>query len=430
MAKRITSLSKANQIRISKWIKSYVSEHLHNDIDEFTTYCNNLILDEVRCHKECTEKSVVEAYIDAFVEYIEVNDIEMYDSKSMEESIKTVARKSLVMKYTVNHSFNNNIDIYFNDVKREYILHPMNESDKLEFLPENRDIFIKNNLKLVINCAKRYRNLGIPFEDLIQTGNYGLLVAFEKFDKDRANLRTAIMKNIDSSEKTTFTYEDAKRIIEKSFTYDKDLERTIKLLPDVGFSDAESFRQWTMTNVKTAVFASVAFQWIKAYILMELTKMATVVRTPKSSKKNNGLKDLCGDDDVAIEMCSSPVRPPVISLDSVNPHTNDNYHDNQIAGIANETFVTEDNMMGSTDIEQIYKDIIARSLSSLSDINRRIIKKRYGIGYPCALNVADIAESEGIAISKVKTTINECISMMNANMTDNDRETLSEIFEH
>ena len=121
------------------------------------------------------------------------NDVKTYDYDEMTPAVIMKARKSLVVKYTTNHIFNNNIDIYFNEVKREYILHPMNESDSLEFVPENRDIFIKNNLKLVVNCAKRYRGLGLPFEDLIQTGNYGLLVAFEKFDNKQSDEEVATL---------------------------------------------------------------------------------------------------------------------------------------------------------------------------------------------------------------------------------------------
>ena len=33
--------------------------------------------------------------------------------------------------------------------------------------------------------AKRYRGMGLPFEDLIQEGNVGLMRAVEKFDPDR-----------------------------------------------------------------------------------------------------------------------------------------------------------------------------------------------------------------------------------------------------
>ncbi|MDD4954191.1 MAG: sigma-70 family RNA polymerase sigma factor [Candidatus Omnitrophica bacterium] len=41
---------------------------------------------------------------------------------------------------------------------------------------------IRANLRLVINIAKRYMHLGIPFLDLIEEGNIGLMKAVDKYD--------------------------------------------------------------------------------------------------------------------------------------------------------------------------------------------------------------------------------------------------------
>jgi len=45
-----------------------------------------------------------------------------------------------------------------------------------------RKLMIQSNLRLVINIAKRYMRLGIPFLDLIEEGNLGLMKAVDKFD--------------------------------------------------------------------------------------------------------------------------------------------------------------------------------------------------------------------------------------------------------
>ena len=48
-----------------------------------------------------------------------------------------------------------------------------------------RERLILANLRLVVTVAIRYRGLGVPFADLIQDGNMGLMHAVGKFDRSR-----------------------------------------------------------------------------------------------------------------------------------------------------------------------------------------------------------------------------------------------------
>jgi len=58
---------------------------------------------------------------------------------------------------------------------------------QVEAAEEARARFIRANTQLVVSIAKKYRGHGVPFLDLIQEGNLGLMKAVQKFDYRRGN---------------------------------------------------------------------------------------------------------------------------------------------------------------------------------------------------------------------------------------------------
>ena len=50
-----------------------------------------------------------------------------------------------------------------------------------------RDQLVRSNLSFVAKVASEYRNLGIPFEDLLNEGNLGLIEAAQRFDPEKNN---------------------------------------------------------------------------------------------------------------------------------------------------------------------------------------------------------------------------------------------------
>jgi len=55
---------------------------------------------------------------------------------------------------------------------------------------EARNRLVVANLRLVVSIAQRYAGRGLPFMDLVQEGNLGLLKAAEKFDPSRGRFST------------------------------------------------------------------------------------------------------------------------------------------------------------------------------------------------------------------------------------------------
>ena len=396
-------LCKTNQVKVDKWLNKYKKAYEIEDdyFNELSEYINDLLIKDLHSLKDCSEKNIVEYYLSYLEDHQDT--INLYDKEYWNHAKQTV-RNKLAQKYTGNKTFDNNIDIYFNDVKSEYIKVPFNESENLEFTEENYDVFIKNNLKLVIECAKRYQNLGLPFEDLIQAGNEGLLVALKKYKKDKANLRVSMLKLIDESPLHKFDYDQSETLVRQAFLYSKNLDTTINKLPREGFSSKLDFENWVKENIKPASFASVAFMWIRAYIIIELNKVSNLVHVPQSAQKNG------------------TTIANIIRLDSINPHTDDCYHDNQTSKVTEEEFIVEDENLENVEKQNLFKELIDNSLCYLSNLERRIVKKRFGIDYPYELSINDIAENESLSINKVKYIINNAMKKIAQAIPAKDRE--------
>jgi RNA polymerase primary sigma factor len=75
---------------------------------------------------------------------------------------------------------------YFREIRKIPIL-TAEEERRLAYLSQNGSEkaskqLIRSNLRLVIKIAKKYSNLGLPFPDLIEEGNIGLIKAVKKYD--------------------------------------------------------------------------------------------------------------------------------------------------------------------------------------------------------------------------------------------------------
>ena len=81
--------------------------------------------------------------------------------------------------------FDDAIKIYLRDIQRTPLLNAESERELAQKVEQGdmgaRNKMVESNLRLVVKIAKRYNNRGLPFLDLIEEGNLGLIKAVERF---------------------------------------------------------------------------------------------------------------------------------------------------------------------------------------------------------------------------------------------------------
>ena len=81
------------------------------------------------------------------------------------------------------------VRLYLREIGRVKMIKPDEEIELARLIAKGdlvaKKKLIQANLRLVISIAKKYVNRGLPFQDLIQEGNLGLIRASEKFDHSK-----------------------------------------------------------------------------------------------------------------------------------------------------------------------------------------------------------------------------------------------------
>ena len=95
------------------------------------------------------------------------------------------AEEEVEVKAPVEEHFDDAIKLYLRDIQKTKLLTADEEKALAARIAKGekaaRDKMIESNLRLVVKIAKRYINRGLPFLDLIEEGNMGLIKAVERF---------------------------------------------------------------------------------------------------------------------------------------------------------------------------------------------------------------------------------------------------------
>jgi RNA polymerase primary sigma factor len=214
-----------------------------------------------------------------------------------------------------------------------------------------RTRLVEKNLRLVISVAKRYRGYGVPFEDLIQEGNIGLMKAVEKFDPDRG------------WRFSTYATWWVRQAIGRTVA---DKGRTIRLPVHMG----EKIRKMART-----------YNGLSAELGREPTDEEVAGRLEWTVEKVRDLKS---------------AMPDATSLDIPLGSEED----------ASELGSLVEDQASSDVSEAVVRDMevgwLGEAISRLPERHRRVLIKRYGLDEEETSTLAQLAEEMGVSMERVR----------------------------
>lgn len=309
--------------------------------------------------------------------------------QSIVDAITTMINESL------SDSPSNSIQQYFKEVGDIYAKH--NNDYNIEFCPENRDKLIEMNLKAVISIAKRYQGLGLSLQELISAGNYGLVVAFDKFDPTRSKLKDNVLAAIEPLG-DNISFDELNNAVNQFFTYGDVMKKFLdRFAPGETYTKSNVVK-WVNKNVFNAKFNSIATMWIRAYILIEIDNYSRLVKKPKADiykdKIDNGAfkKEVTLDIDSPTSADGSRTYADILSL--------------------------EDDTKSDLDVAEAYltfKNGLNKLLEGVKPRDRSIFLKKFGIGLPRPMLPKEIAVQEGLSKARVSQIFQSVIEQIQAN---------------
>jgi RNA polymerase primary sigma factor len=145
------------------------------------------LLETARESGSLTAEEIALAFDDFDLEVGQLDDVfQALEEQQIEVVAQPEAEDEQVVKSRVLEASTDSLQLFLKDIGRVDLLTAAQEVELAKRIERGehraKQEMIEANLRLVVSIAKRYRNQGLPFLDLIQEGTIGLVRAAEKFD--------------------------------------------------------------------------------------------------------------------------------------------------------------------------------------------------------------------------------------------------------
>ena len=262
--------------------------------------------------------------------------------------------------------------LYLNDIGQHALLTADEELRLARAMRDGdfdaRQTLIERNLRLVVSLARHYTNRGLALPDLIEEGNLGLIHALEKFDPER------------------------------------------------GFRFTTYATWWIRQAIERAVMNQSRTIRLPAHVVKELNVVLRALRHLDNHPPASGR-------DATLEDVAHLLGKPVAEIERLL-----RYHEQPLSldapldrdpgltvgeGVADESALSPELLLHESALERT----VAEWMSELTERQRRVVERRYGLNGCTLATLDDLAREIGVTRERVRQIQAEAIEKLRGRLT-------------
>jgi RNA polymerase primary sigma factor len=298
------------------------------------------------------------AQIEDFYQALEELQIEIVDARAEEDRLEA--------EPAVREISTDSLQLFLKDVGKVDLLTAAQEVELAKRIERGdhraKQEMVEANLRLVVSIAKKYRNQGLPFLDLIQEGTIGLVRAAEKFDHRK------------------------------------------------GFKFSTYATWWIRQAVARALADKARTIRMPVHIVEKLNK---IVRTERKLRGELGREPLACE--IAFELELDPDEVETIRRSSQPPVSLEKpVGDEEESEFGH--FLTDENEALPDEVaeEELRKAALRRVLASLSPRERRVLELRYGLDGEHPRTLDEVGRTFNVTRERIRQIENQSLKKLRA----------------